>query len=478
MLLMVSSDDDIPDLLPGGGPTAQTLAPKSWGMPEARQESPIEIDLFEESPPSSSFDLAPASHQLNRPVALRQSPDDRIISGGASSSSFAASDGACGDGLDLSDDFDDLEFGGASSQLNVAVQAVDPDKDTPWPTGRTPFSDEIAPDFVRAKELSGFGAAPNSVFLTPVYVWRVYSAQKILTEERILAEAKLSEAEAARDQRLSELAEAKGPELSGKERFASLYSKVGEYEGAIDQKEKDLQNTGAQGSLALKAIAQEIKEKVAEMKSAQQHRDEAQERVAEADREVARHVAALKRVEIQYRNLQVRLDKVAPGKEVPPEFEVQFEKLDDEKQHIQTALDEAKKLKDALSKLWKESDKHFGEANAALQAREGKREALLISQEGETLAHHKELAGAAHEHRTQLANAARILLELKGEVPVEAGIRRQILRLDEDVREAFIHLQNLRHAQNSMDSDAYNTGRKVFVGLALGLTVLAILSAM
>src|SRR5690606_1612041 len=104
-----------------------------------------------------------------------------------------------GDNFNLGDDLDDLEFGTASAQLQVAVDTSDQERHVRWPTGRTPFTDEIAPDLARARELSGFGPAPRSVFLTPIYAVHVHRTLKTIHEQAQRAQRELSQREARRD---------------------------------------------------------------------------------------------------------------------------------------------------------------------------------------------------------------------------------------------------------------------------------------
>jgi hypothetical protein len=385
---------------------------------------------------------------------------------------------ALGDNFDLGDDLDDLEFGGSSAQLNVAVDTSEKERDVRWPTGRTPFADEIAPDLVRAQELSGFGPAPRSLLLTPFYAVRVHRSLETVREQSRKALQELKQREARRDEALCALAEEKRASLQQNPRFAPLYSNIKGHEDELKSRAHELESSNEDGSRALSRITHKIDDLNAFQFKKQDLRDKAQVKADAAKKEVARYAAALKQIDIRYRNLQHRLEREAPGKVIPDEFEAQFQMFDDERQGIETRLQSAKTLERSLRMAHKEADRIFGKAAAAHQAEEGKKEAFLISQEGTLKSKNEAWGRVARSKTDELAEAARVILELKGEVPVDSEARQRILDLDEGVRAAFIHNQNMMMAGSSMDPDAYSTGRSILVACAVGLVLLLLWGAL
>jgi hypothetical protein len=493
---MAPSDDDIPDLLPPGRAPPRREAAKSAGPVQAGSDDGA-LPLLDLEGPDESNSLDVASDG-GAPELNFKPPTSRPASGSAAASSVRPPDFTrdpprssagsripvasdvpnFGGDVALEDDLDDLEFGGPSSQLNVVVDTRDPQKDIPWPNGRTPFEDEILPDLSHVKEISGFGEAPRSFYLTPLYAYRVYSSLDALRKKLAHAEHQLAHAEANRDALLAEFAESKRAELTAKHRFAPLFLKVIEHESAISQKQTDLQNSGVQGDAALGQIRTKIAAQKTEKQQKQRDRDEQHERLKHTERELARHTAALKKVDIQYRNLQTRLEKEAPGTDVPPEFEEQFQSLDSQKGSLQAEIAAAKEAHGQQAKVLRESEKHLAQASASLQLEEGKKEALVISQEGEASELNRDLELASFHRQTELADATRVLLELKGEFPVEPQVRKQVILLDESVRQAFVLVQSLRLAQHSMDSAAYSTGRSIIIGVAVALLLVLVYSAL
>jgi hypothetical protein len=493
---MAPSDDEIPDLFPAkrAVPHRKASENKKTRQPKPEDQAPPLLDL---DGPDENFslegtseDAAAALHLDFKQEPSRPAGSTPASSGAleldfaseqphssASSPTYTSGGGpAFGGDLSLGDALDELEFGDDTAHLDVAIDGNDSgqDKETPWPSGRTPFDDEIPPSPSRARELSGFGEAPSSFLLTPMYAVRVYRGLNPLRKKTRQAERKLAQAEAARDEVLAEFAESKRAELSAKHRFAPLFLKVTEHEGVIAQRRQELQSSSVKGDAALSEVQTKTEAKKVEKQKKQKDRDQQQERVEEAERELARHSAALKRVDIQYRNLQARLERQAPGTEVPSEFEAQFQKLDDEKEALKAEVATAKETHRQNVSALKEADKHLARALAELQLEEGKKEALVISQEGEASQLNSKLELESDQRRTELADATRVILELKGEVPVPPEFRKRVITLDETVRQAFVLLQDLRLAEHSMNAESYGTGRSILIGLAAtGLLLLA-----
>src|SRR5690606_14962318 len=115
----------------------------------------------------------------------------------------------------------------AFAQLNVDVsERSREEEEVPWPTAVTPSLDELAIDPAQASLVAGFGPAPRSVFLAPLYAVRVMHARRRLREKERLSCRALTEAARSRDENLAALAQEKRASLKENERFSRLYDEV------------------------------------------------------------------------------------------------------------------------------------------------------------------------------------------------------------------------------------------------------------
>src|SRR5690606_34476531 len=114
-----------------------------------------------------------------------------------------------GDNFNLGDDLDDLEFGTASAQLQVAVDTSDQERHVRWPTGRTTLHADTARALARARELPGPAPAPRSISPTPMYAVHAHRPPQTIHEQAQRAQREPSQREARRDDALCILAEQK-----------------------------------------------------------------------------------------------------------------------------------------------------------------------------------------------------------------------------------------------------------------------------
>ncbi len=378
--------------------------------------------------------------------------------------------------VDLGEGLDDLELGGASAaQQNLSLATKDEGDDIPWASGRTPLEGTLAVSDSEALDLSGFGPAPSSIFGAPLYAWRVFSAQKSLVEKVQAAERRLRDAEDRRDEKFAELAEKKRSELANKDRFDSIYSTVEKREEAIKLSRSKLEMADVEGAQALRDVQAEIEAFGAVRLEKQKIRDEKKAVFDAGERTQRRYQAALKRIQIEWRNIEARASKV-PGREMPEELSEQLDVLEEQREQAKKDLSYASQQLKELKKLLDDAEDEVRVAVAQVQRAEGKKEGLLLAYEGDIADRSRALDKALFERIEELANVGRVIVDLRGAVPVDAEVRRSLLAADDEVAAAALHLATARRAQNCMDVDANQKGRILWVIALVALLALIVFS--
>jgi chromosome segregation ATPase len=206
-------------------------------------------------------------------------------------------------------------------------------------------------------------------------------------------------------------------------------------------------------------------------------RDERRLVVEEAERTMKRHQGALKRIQIEWRNIEARAAKTA-GADIPNELDAKLDALDEQQIHAKANLDSAIKQFKELRKQLADADNEVRVAVAHVQRAEGKKEGLLIAYEGDIAERSRALDRALFEKLQELADAGRAIIDLRGQVPVDPSVRSDLLAADGRVMEAARHLEIVRRAVGSMDTDAFGTGRAIWIAGVLALIILLIVSTL
>jgi hypothetical protein len=379
--------------------------------------------------------------------------------------------------VDLGGDLDDLDFGGAAAaQLNVGIPMPEKGDDVPWPTGKTPWGDELAVDPQDVQKEAGFGPIPDGILQSPMYALRVTLALRELREKARIAKERLLSIEQGRDERLAVLAESKRPELETNERFNSLFDNVDRHDDEISKRRYALQHADVEGAQALRDTQLKIDELSAERLFKQRIRDEKRAVFDAADQKVRRAEATLKRVDIQWRNIERRAAQF-PGQNMPVELDNQLDILEVERKRETENLDFAKKQRKEFAVDLENAEDDLRVTVAATQRAEGEKEGLLMAYEGDIARHSREFDEAVWSKQKELADAARAILDLHGEVPVAGTVRKDLLLDDEAVREAALAAETMTRALQSMDESAYSTGKALWIMAGLVLISLLVLSA-
>lgn len=487
------SSDALPLLhLDGASPHSPPGRPRSSFPPEhARSSSPpVARSPRLDASVEASFSLPPLevpaldvpSSKARAPEATprKSAPPGALATRSTKdpAGAFAASFPGMGGEIDLGDGLDDLDLGGAAAaQLNVGLPDREEDDDVPWPLARTPVGDELSVSAREVEQVSGFGSAPKSFHEKPLYAWRVYRALTPLREKQQEAEKYLREVEDARDEMLAGLAEEKRSELEKSDRFTALFAQIAGHEQNIALRKRDLEMVDVEGALALREVQAELDALNVERLSKAKVRDEKRVVVETAELAQKRQQAALKRIQIEWRNIEARAQKVE-GSHMPRELDAQLDVLEAQQVRAKADLDlTVSSLKEA-KRLLAEAENDVRIATAGVQRAEGKKEGLLLSKEGDIAERSRALDRAVFERQQELANAGRAIVDLRGQIPVKGMVRSHLLAADERVTAAARQLEIITRALGSMDADAYGTGRAVWIGGLLFLFVLLVLSAL
>lgn len=481
----VVPDLAVPDLeIPQPKSAAHSLPPGRERAAHASQRpiSPsFELDFeggasAHQSRPSVHPSARPSAHPSARPAGVSVRPAGVSVRPAASRSSYPKGlmPAQLGGTHDFSGDFSDLEFGASSrsAQLDVAVALPKNEDEVAWPLGRTPFDDEleISGDAVRT---AGYGVVPTQLWGAAAYalhIWRTTAAIRARARE---ARHLLERCEMARDEQLAALAESQRAKTTNQERFVALYLQVDELSAQLRQKSEELETVDAQGATQLRAAEQLIATQKARCLELERERQAALQDVETQNTSVARLRALLQRLAIEERNLSARFDS-GDVPEAQHAFQTSELKTRTEQAASELALEEqnAQHLKRALSQL----DDELARATAEQQRQEAALEALMLAAEGESAEYSRALTQVRAARLTKLADIGRAIVELRGNVPVDATVRAALLRADEQVKTAALACRTLELALDSVDLDVYRLGRAIWVALALlalgGLTYL------
>lgn len=412
--------------------------------------------------------------QKSAPPPAKAAPSPRAVPSALGVGAFPS----MGNEVDLGEGLDDLDFGGAAAaQLNVGLPEREEGDDVPWPLGRTPVGDELSVSAREAEQMSGFGEAPKSFHEMPLYALRVYRALAPLHAKQKEAEKLLGDAEDARDEMLAALAEEKRRELEKSDRFAPLFEQIAQREQSIKLRKRDLEMADVEGAGALREVQAEIDSLNVERLLKAKVRDEKRAVMETAERAMKRKQAALKRIQIEWRNIEARAAK-REGTHMPDDLNAQLDVLEQQQLRAKADLDSAiKEFKD-VKKLLSDAENDVRVAVAQVQRAEGKKEGLLMAYEGDILERSRALDRALLEKLQELANVGRAIVDLRGQVPVKGAVRSHLLAADERVAAAARQAEVVRRALGSMDADAYGTGRAVLIGGIVVLLLLLVMSAL
>ncbi len=359
----------------------------------------------------------------------------------------------------------------------VESNTEDEDEDVPWPRGLTPQRQDVEVQEETIAELANFGFIPRVFWQTPAYALRVYLSQRVLREKKRLAQVHFSQLELRRDKSFASLAEGLRKDLEHHERFSHVYDGVDAQDKEISARRLLVEKTDAQGAEVLVQVQSRLDVMNAERVILEKERESSSLKFEQSAQEFSRGQARVQRSKIELRNIESRLKQEPEGEgeeglgELSHEGDRLYQALSKATEVAQVALDLKKR---AAADLEAAEDK-LRLLVANFQAVEGEKEGLLFSSEGEMSSLVSSLEEVESLRELALADAGRMIVDLRGEIPVRGAVRRRLLDEDERVTTAFEKMVALELAGESMDASAYNWGRFLSAGiicLLLGVLIL------
>jgi|GEM_PF-3330929 len=362
-------------------------------------------------------------------------------------------------------DFDD-GFDAPSAPLGLGGPKVEIADDGPYPTGATPEAEALNIAREKVEALSGFPVPPGSLWLEALYFITIVSAKKGLVPRRALARERLERAEAARDEKLGELAESFRVRLQKEERFASLYGELSNAERGVASERGHLLAADHKLAERLEGLDHRLGE-ARERLAAQAQVFAQASRGAEAqDRNASRTKAHLNRLQIEMRNVARLSAERAPGEShMPAEFAARYTELENESARVSTGLTGL----DRDAKTARAAEASARDAQRRLEGDVGRllaeRQNAMAAYEGGNAELFETLREAEQLELTQRAETGRALLRLRSEVPLDKTTRIQLMSFDEAVKNALVEAEALRRAEQAYDEEAFRRGRKQLLAL-------------
>lgn len=439
--------------------TRERGSEQPWDSP---LHEPVQAELGQSEAPVASVAAGAAmtrptsaAHPTSlAPKATSVAPPGAVLDLGLESSAW-----------DLDDELGDPR----AAQLNVAVPLPAKD-DGPWPTARTPLPESLsvsAADIERTLALAPPGGFPSS----PLYFWSARGALRRLETEAAQAVRQLTSAEHERDALLAELGQALRPTLAKLDRFRAACDQVDQHERVVREARAALGQADNQGETGLAQVDAELESAKATVVLRMSDAEERRQAAEGAERDVARLRAAHQRHVIERRNIVARAQETAgPGANMPPELAGRFLAAEEQIKRSEAELNGAMEGHRQLESQLRLAEEEQRRALAHVRRVEGKREGLVLTQQGTLGDLNETLQRAERGYQEALAGLGLAAIELRGEVPVGPEVRGRLLDLDRTVTTRALALERLRRAQASVDLVAYGQGR-----LVLGLIALVVL---
>lgn len=346
-----------------------------------------------------------------------------------------------------------------------------------WPTGSSPDRGQLGFEPLELATLAAYGAAPASLHLSPLYTWRVLSAQRALRARLVTLDRELADAEARRDDELGRLVHELRPLLSADTRFAGLLQPLGELDQEVASGDRALASAQAERTAELDRIAvrrQNVQRDLAVRRDEEQRASAAH---AERQHQLARVEAQHKRVLIEIRSIEELAQRsVAPGSPMPPELAVRHTAERGKLAAIEPELAarrEAERAAGAALTLARqkldELERELAAVDAAGRAVDERHRAVLATL-GQSARH------AADRRRLATADVGRAVLATRGGVPVSDELLDRVVSADAEVERLAKESEKHLRALDAFDRAAFDRGRNLALGLAAAFVLLVLLA--
>lgn len=427
--------------------------------------------MSEQSPKAPSFEIPDL--ELEAPVSKRPAP--------VSASHLAAPESAAQAtfGLQGDDDFELIAVGGPLELANgiiqhdVAPRAADT---KPWPTGRSRPNDQLPIDSAEITLVAGYGAAPHSAVLSPLYAYRVFSRRAPLNAAVAAHRQELVQAEAARDVALMQLADSLRDVLAQNEAFGRLLQPIGDVEkltsdrtAALVEADQGLRAEMAKFDVELAKLREAESQSALHVGQRRKLSDDTENMLRRAD---AKH----QRVQIEIRGvMDLARQAVGPaGGDIPAAQAAQLAELQSRSSALEPELSAARAGHAAASAALESAETEQRRIVATIKQLERQKASATSALEQQVNARAAGVSDAEKQRRDALAEVARAVLAARGGIAVPEASREVLLGHDSKVESAAVRLETHVRALRSYDTERVRQG-VILTLSALGLLVLAIL---
>jgi hypothetical protein len=345
------------------------------------------------------------------------------------------------------------------------ARALAPDR-SGWPSGVTPDPASFSIDAVEIQTLSGYGAAPTSFLVAPLYSIRVFRRRRALRAAALVLARRFGDAESARDGLLADLAGALRGTLSAE--GARLYERVSEKERRVQDGQTALAGTNEEYRQRMGELQATDAELQRELAAARGRAAEHQGSLAEAEKQRDRAEAKKKRLFIELSAIVERAEKA--GTAIPSDQAATVERLERDIAEQKTVVDglqaRVDERKAAFAAVVAEERRLVGKQRDA----EKKRRAVDEEFQERIGLRNEETSSAARETTAALADVGRALLAARGRVAVvEPDVLARITAADLAVVNAATDVERHMRAISEYDAETYQKG---FVVLGAAIVLL------
>ncbi|HEX3775609.1 MAG TPA: hypothetical protein VHV51_14150 [Polyangiaceae bacterium] len=374
--------------------------------------------------------------------------------------------------------FDDDAFLAGSATVDLALDAREhapqarspahPTNAQAWPSGVAPARDRLAIEPVELALLAGYGAAPTSPHLTPLYAYRVFVRQRELKHALVALDAEYTRAEVERQAALAELGRALAPELEPREQFRRLLSPLLELERTADQRGKALSSVSLELNEQASAIDSELEQIAARLTNELGQERDAQHKYDQRLEAMQRAEAKLKRVQIEVRSLvQLAEQKLGPqGEHIPEPEALRLAELRARTASLEPDAAQAKAELERAKSALNEASARVAAARRNERLAERKRLALVQHYQAELDARGRSLDETAEQKRSAFAELGRAVLAAPGDVSVPETVLAQLRAASERADALLIRCELHLRALDAYDRSRAAQGVKLAGTLA------------
>lgn len=397
---------------------------------------------------------------------------DAVISAGDAGQYFG---GGSMISSDLDDDLDLLESTKESARR--AAASAPPAERKNWPSGRSPDATALSIDKAEVRTIAGYGPAPETAVLTPMYSARVFVQKKKLSAVVRDLASRLGDAERRRDERVVAMVQDLRGKICTTEDGERLFEPILELEKAALERRSALAGASAEHGARAEDHDAELLSLKSDVSTAAEKAEGRRAALAEAERAFERAEAKKKRFYIEIRSI---LD-VAERSGTPPtkEQEATLSRLEANVAAQKPELDAATAARDAARDALSQAEREQRDAERRVTDTERRWKAEERESRRRLGAQSAEVTEAEERRFEALATAGRAVLAGRGRiVDVAKDVLDAIAREDASVVERATELEKHVRAVDAYDPEAFRKGFVVAGGALAALVALLLFAAL